>query len=440
MTLTPGERDAVYRRNFPLFLADFVLFTVAMNLISSTTVIPDYIRNLTDSEILIAFSGQMFEIGWLMPQLLVARSLLRVERKKWWFVIPNIPVRTTMFIYAIIIVVAGPSHPTLLLGAFLLMYGIAAVGDGVVGVPWIDLAGSSLDDRRRARLFGMGNALVGVLVLVAVAPVVRLILSDSGPDYPDNYALLFFLAGVIFLITVPPMAFVRELPGGKPREAIPPMREYLPELAEVLRNDRPFRTMVFARVLAALFTLAGPFYIGFATERLNMSNDVAVSNLLLMQTIGGVSGALAYSWLGERRSLLFIRLAMVVGVAQPALALLASALGPAPLYLAFLAAGVVGGSLGVSLINWMIVYATDDQRPIYSGLFNTMSAVGLMAAPLIGGLLVEYVSYEMAFATALVIMLCALIVMLRYGQDPHAAAAAQAAAAQTATQQAEQTP
>ncbi len=112
--LTDSERDRIYRRNFIFFLADFVLFSVAFNLIGSTTVIPDFVRKLTGSEILIALSSQMFEILWLMPQLLVARRLVRVENKKMWFVVPNIPVRTLMIIFSGVILLVGPGHPGLL--------------------------------------------------------------------------------------------------------------------------------------------------------------------------------------------------------------------------------------------------------------------------------------------------------------------------------------
>lgn len=86
-------RDQVYRRNFPVFLGDYVLSMIGFNLIGPTTTIPDFVRQLADSDILIGFSSQMFEVGFLVPQLLVARRLLRTAHKKWWFVGPNIPVR-----------------------------------------------------------------------------------------------------------------------------------------------------------------------------------------------------------------------------------------------------------------------------------------------------------------------------------------------------------
>lgn len=412
LIVTPAEREQVYRRNFLLFLGDTVIFTIALQLIGPTTVIPDYVRRLTDSEILIALSSQWFEIGWLLPQLIVARRLMRVQHKKWWFVGPNIPVRTLILIYGLLAVALGGDQRSALLILFLLFYGLAALGDGVGGVPWMDLVGSSLDDARRTKMFGYGNALVG-LGMLALAPLVRLILGERGPSFPNNYALLFGISGVLFLLTVPITMMIRELPGGKPHARTPRLREYLPQLAGVLREDHPFRAMLTARLLVTLYTLALPFYIGLATERLGIENDVAVSNMLLVQTLGSVGGALIFSWLGNRRLLRFIRFALLLGALQPALALLAAAIGPAPLYASFLAGGAVAGSLGVSFLNWVINHAPVDHRPIYSGLFNSVSAAGILVAPLLGGTLVELFDYEAVFAVAMTAMLAALFVALR---------------------------
>jgi len=152
-----------------------------------------------------------------------------------------------------------------------------------------------------------------------------------------------------------------------------------------------------------------------------MASSVAVSHLLFMQTLGGVAGALLFSRLGERRTLRFIRIAMGVALAQVTLALIAGALGPAPLYLAFAAGGFVQGSLGISFMNWVIIYSTPDQRPIYSGLFNSISAVSLLSAPLIGGTLVEELGYQAVFVAALLVMAGGLWVALRHGTAPGAA-------------------
>ncbi len=405
--------ERVYRRNFPLFLVDGILFSVAMGIIGSTTLIPDFIRHLTNSEILIGFSSTMFDIGWTLPQLFVARYLVRIARKKWWFVGPNIPVRFVMLIFAVLTVLLGRGRPGAILAAFLVCYGIAAVGDGLVGVPWMDLIGTSLDNRWRARMLGLTTDITGVIML-GVSPLIGIVLGDSGPAFPNNYALLFGAAGFMFILSILPGIFFHELPGAKVTEKIPSMREFLPELGHVLRSDSPFRSMIITRMLVSLFTMAGPFYIGFATGQLGLSSTVAVPTLLAMQTIGSVSGALVYTWLGARDNTLYIRLALIGASLLPISALLASAIGPLPLYAGFLMSGLTVSNLFLGIQNWVISYATPDERPTYAGLFNTMTAVVSLIAPFIAGTIAQQVGKEALFAVALVMVLGALFVTLRY--------------------------
>ena len=156
-----SDHEPIYRRNFRFFLLDNILFNLAMGIIGPTTLIPDFIRHLTRSEILIGLSSSLFDVGWMLPQLVIARYIVRFERKKWWFVGPNIPVRFVILGFAVITVMLGKDRPEAILFAFLICYGVAAVGDGIVSVPWAVLAGTSLDNRWRARMFGLSTAARG---------------------------------------------------------------------------------------------------------------------------------------------------------------------------------------------------------------------------------------------------------------------------------------
>lgn len=419
-TITPAERERVYRRNFLLFLSDGILFMVAMGMMGQTTVIPDFVRRLTDSEVLIGLSSSLFDIGWTLPQLFIARYIIRFERKKWWFVGPNIPTRLVILVFAGLVVGLGAGQPGAILLAFFICYGLAAVGDGVVGVPWADLMASSLDGRWRARMFGLMTAITGV-VMLAIAPGIGVILGDEGPGFPENYALLFGIAGGLFALSTIPAIFLRELPGGKAAAKIPSMGEFLPELGRVLRTDAPFRAIIVTRMLTSLLAMAGPFYVGYATVQLGLSSEVAVPALLAMQTAGGVVGALVYTWLGSRNNLLYIRLALAGAASLPVCALLAGAVGPQPLYVGFFLSGLALSNLFFSYQNWVVTYAPADQRPIYAGLFNTVAAVISLCAPIIGGTIAQQAGYEMLFGVALVMALCALFVTLRHLHNPRPA-------------------
>jgi MFS family permease len=390
---------------------------VAISIIGPTTFIPDFIRRLTNSEVLIGLSSNLFGIGWTLPQLLIARYIVRSERVKWWFVGPNIPVRLVMLLFAVLTVTFGRDKPGAILLAFFICYSIAAVGGGVVSVPWAMLSGTSLDNRWRARMFGLQLVFAGVLML-GLLPLIGIILGSAGPAFPNNYALIFGIAGLIFALSTVPALFVRELPGSQVVDKIPSMAEFLPSLGKVLRIDKPFRAMIITRMLTSLFAMASPFYIGFATVQLGVSSTVAVPVLLAMQTVGGVCGAMLLTLLGAHRNVFHIRLALGCAACLPVSALLAAATGPLPLYIGFLVSGVAMGSVFMSYQNWIITYTTPDQRPLYTGLFNTLSTVITLLSPLIGGTIAQQVGYEELFVVALVMALGALYVAVRHLPDP----------------------
>ncbi|MCC6802030.1 MAG: MFS transporter [Anaerolineae bacterium] len=411
--LTPAVREKIYRRNFVFFLIDNVLFSVALSIISSTTVVPDFVRRLTDSEILIGLSGSLFMVGFTLPQLFIAHFIVRHERKKWWFVGPNIPVRFVILIFAGITAWLGGDHLELVLVVFFICYSIAAFGDGLVGVPWADLAGTSLDNRWRARMFGLTSAVTGVLMLL-IAPLIGSVLGNPELPFPNNYAVLFGAAGVVFVISILPGLFFHELPGGKAVEKRPSLGEFLPQLGHLLRDDVPFRSFIVLRIFTSLFLMAAPFYVGYATVELGLSSDVAVPALLAMQTLGTVGGALVYTWLGARSNLTYMRLALSSAVLLPICAVLAGVVGPLPLYAGFLLSGLAAsGNLMSSYLNWIVGYASPDQRPIYVGLSNTVAAVISFVAPIIGGVIAQSFGYQPLFLVSLVMAVGALVVTLR---------------------------
>ena len=413
-TTLPTSNERIYRRNFTHLLIDNILFTVAMGILGTTTVIPDFVRRLTDSEILIGLSGNLFTIGFTLPQLFIARYIIRYARKKWWFVGPNIPVRFIMLLFAGLIYWLGIERSGLILLAFFICYGIAAFGDGVVGVPWTDLVGSSLDNRWRARMFGLAAAISGVIMLL-ITPLVGNILSENGPGFPNNYALLFGISGIIFVVSILPGLFIHELPGGKAVERLPSFSEFVPQLGRLLRDDVPFRSYIVARLLTILFMMSAPFYIGYATVQLGLSSEVAVPVLLAMQTIGSVTGALVYAWLGARNNLLYIRLSLASAALLPICALLAGIIGPWPLYFGFLVSGLAAGSnLFLCFLNWLVGYTPADQLPIYTGLANTVTAVVSFITPFIAGTIAERFGYRPLFAVSLAMALCALFVTVRF--------------------------
>ena len=105
-----------------------------------------------------------------------------------------------ILLFALLTFWLGAGQPQLILIAFFICYSLAAFGDGLVGVPWADLAATSMDHRWRARMFGIATVIIGSLMLL-VSPLIGVILSERGPAFPNNYALLFGIAGLMFALS-----------------------------------------------------------------------------------------------------------------------------------------------------------------------------------------------------------------------------------------------
>jgi MFS family permease len=246
--------EEVYRRNFFFFLVDGILFTVALNIMGPTTVIPDFVRRLTDSEIIIGVSSSIFSIGYTLPQIFVARLLVNKARKKWWFIVPNIPTRFVVLIFSLFIWFRFSLNAHTILILFLVTYAVAALGDGLVGVPWADLTGSSLNERWRARFYGFTSAGSGIIMLAAT-PLIALVLGSSGLVFPQNYAVIFGLSGVLFVISIVPVIFVHEVVDTKPQASVPAPAEYIAHLAQFIRHDHSYRRILSAQILTSLYGL-----------------------------------------------------------------------------------------------------------------------------------------------------------------------------------------
>ena len=222
----------------------------------------------------------------------------------------------------------------------------------------------------------------------------------------------------MFAASIPLGLLFEELPGGKAVEKLPALREFLPSLGHLLRDDLPFRAYIIARMFTSLFTMAAPFYIGYATVQLGLSNDVAVPVLLAMQTIGSLTGALAYTWLGARNNLLSIQLALGGAALLPICALLANVAGPLPLYFGFLVSGLSTSNLVRRLSTLDCELRQPRPAPDLRRLISTLIALISLIAPLIGGSIAQYFGYEPLFVAALIMTFAALFVTLRYMRTP----------------------
>lgn len=420
MAATPTLNPRTQRRNFLFMLGDFTLFGVGfVGILNPSVLPPAFVAALGGGPILIGLAGMLFGVVWHTPQLFFAWWVNRAPYKKRYVVAAGIPARAVFFPAALLMLVAGPEQPGLLIFLMLGAYAALAFGDSFCMLGWLDILGSSINDRMRSWLFGFGEAAVNVVGALLVARFVYVVLdTEQGMTFPENYALLLLVAGALLLFSLMMFTGIREGASPTPEES-PSLRQYGRFLSRLVREDVMFRRFLAARFVYTLVEIAVPFYVAFAIQVLGQPDNIAVSDSVAVRTLTNIFAPLILGRLAERYGTrLVILIGAVAAVLHPLLALSASVLGPVGIHLAWVAYGIVTLAGLIGFLNWLVEYAPPAYRPIYGGMAYTVLAAALFS-PLLGGVIVEASSYQVVFILASALGVVALFLLLRLPEPRH---------------------
>jgi MFS family permease len=386
-----------YRWNFVALIVDYVFFWTAFTFISIPSVLPAFVRQLTDSPIVVGLVSTVFMAGIFLPQLAVARIINDKPLKKPYTNL-GLAARAAIPLVAVALWAGLARHPTPMLILFFLCLGIFALGDGGCSVAWFDIIARAIPMNRRGRLYAISQVITGLLG-VAIGGAVGLILDSQRLHFPSNYALLFSLASAALIPTSVALYLVREPPPtAHPSQTAESKRLHF----RVVLADPAFRRLIACRILVGTMNLAAPFYVGHAQDALHLPERV-IGSFVAAQTAAGLIGSIAMGLVSERRGPRYvIRVASAVAIVAPLFALLAHLVrtdwlvrGYPLVYVAF---GIVNTAWILGFMNYMLEIAPEGLRPAYIGLGSTM--MGVMAViPTAGGWLLQSTSYPVLFGT-----------------------------------------
>jgi len=145
-----------------------------------------------------------------------------------------------------------------------------------------------------------------------------------------------------------------------------------------------------------------------------------------VKLIGFLTGLLLFTevamnpilgWLGDRRGhLLTLQIGIVATIASVFLAMrVQSVAGFFPI---FILAGIANVAAWTVPLSMTLEFGTESQRPAYIGLSNTLIAPATFIAPILAGLLIDKVSYELAFLVSGAAGILTLLVLLIGVKDP----------------------
>jgi len=384
------------------------MFTAGITFVSGSTVIPTLVALLTNSPILVGLISGLTSGAWLLPQLFVAAWAVRFPRKKPILVTSAIISRTFFFVTGLAIGLLGTSKPVLTLAILILGQVAFFFFDAIASVPWFDLLAKTIPARRRGRVLGIGQVL-GAICGILVGFAVRFILGTSSPwAFPWNFAVLFFSAGTILMVSIIMLAMIREAPSPVPADTPPGMKQMLASLPALIRQDKAFGKMLLTRLVVGFASVATSFYVIYATRDQGLGTDVT-GLLLSAQVVGSLLAGLLIGALQDRRGVMvYMRVVIVSAMLPPIMTLITGLVAPhlgsarlVPYLVIFGLLGIYMNSVGWPFFSWMLEHAPESKRPLYIGVSNTLGAL-TMAAPPLGGLLVNTLGYPAVFIAALV--------------------------------------
>jgi len=391
-----------------------------MTLADPSLVLPLFVRALGGSTALAGLVSSLRFFGWMLPQFVAARPVERRSR-----LLPLIAgleaVRGGAYLLiAFGVVLLGARHPTGALVLFFLLFVLSRLAAGASGLARTELIARIIPDAQRSSMVSLRRLLGGVAGFLAGIAVQQVLERYGGTLI--SYAWLIGVSGISLGLAMILLGGVQE-PGVKVAQPQGSLWQAVVQGRGILRGDSRYRLYLLVRAAGTGMTLAGPFYIVYATEVLGLPPSVA-GLYIGIRTASRVLSNLYWGRQGRRRGSAWL---MVMGSlmawAAPTWLLLTSALGANLLSQSvafrgmvlagvFVAEGLSVSASGVGRILYLYDLAPADRRPTYFGLANTLLGP-LYFLPAIGGGLVDQIGYMALFAAASGMLLVSTLLAVR---------------------------
>lgn len=253
------EACRVVPHNFFLIIAANTLSKLGDSLANPKTVLAWMLEYMQAPLYLIGLLVPIRESGSMIPQLVIASWIRRMEFRKWaWIAGSLIQAASVAGMGITALYLQGPSAGWLVIG-LLVMF---SLGRGLCSVAFKDVLGKTIAKTRRGLLSGYSASIAGYLGIAA--GIGFLFLDQPGETSATVYATILIGTSILWLLAASIYVAVREAAGETAGggNALP---EALARM-NLLLSDRPFRRFVITRALLLCSALTAPYYVVLAQD------------------------------------------------------------------------------------------------------------------------------------------------------------------------------
>jgi MFS family permease len=402
--MTTEAYEAYIRRNerwnFVVNVADLTFYNFALSFIFGSTVLTLYTSHLTSSTVLIGLIPAIQNVGYFLPQLIMARVSERLHRKKPLVVKCSV-VERLPYLFVALLILAWPTAPKWLSYTMLATcLAIATLAGGLGGPAWNGMLAKVIHAERRGLLFGLSSATGGLLGVVG-AFISQRLLAAARPDFLLPYGFCFLLCFVFQVASWVSLTLNRE-PPQQPAVEAHSTGAYFRRLPEVLRSNTNFSRYLGGRTLLILGGMGATFYIIYAQKAFQI-NDAFGGQLTMAALIAQTVCAPVLGWLSDKRGHKWLtELATLLSIGTAILVLLAT--NAQWFYVIYVLLYAASTGMMVSGMSLVLEFSSPSEVPTYSALASTVLAVPILVAPLLGGWLAGLVGFRVLFVIAIALL------------------------------------
>lgn len=354
------------------------------------------------------YSGLLVPIkntGSLLPQLIVSAKIRAFKYRKYFWATAGFFQGLMLLLMAPVIFSFEAGVAGTLVILLLLFFSIAS---GVGSISFKDVMGKTIPKGKRGRLLSFRATGGGVLTMIA-GIVLYLTIDKDGSI--DSFVILLAVAGVLWLISAVLFVFVKEEPGATSGGRTPV--DEVKKGWRLIQHDLNFRNFLMARALLLSIPLTQPFYILYATQKMN----VELSGLGLFIFATGVSNMISSPFWGRfsdksSRKVMMVSAALALLISCYVIAFDHLPDGWQSIYTfgpVFFLIIIAYGGARMARKTYLVDYAPADERPLYVSVANTFMGIMTLLSGVLS-LVAEFLGVEaMIFALMFLMMLAILV-------------------------------
>jgi len=224
MQISP-ERSKI---NFRSFLWHSVFLALASNFMDVDTIIPSMIVKAGGNAVHLGFLSAIMLGGSGFFQLLFAPLLSKNALKlKYLLLGINLRIVALLLMSAMFFFSSSLKDDTIILLIFILI-SIFSFSGSYSNVSYIDILGKSVKGESRKQFFSL-KEIIGSVGIFISAIAVRYLIKQF--EYPNNYSVLFFIAGILLLIASLGFWNIKEI------RSVNPVKKNLLDFLRLIPNE-----------------------------------------------------------------------------------------------------------------------------------------------------------------------------------------------------------